>query len=709
MTPAAVSRIYPHCLPGALSAGLAFSVLARMPSVLVGAVGVALAAALTLGASDPRVRLAGILAGLLCAGWWWGSVRLQGLDESGLVQYVGLVEEASVVVTGPVRRSPFNLRMPARLERFGGAPVAEPVWLKLPLGRAPPQGGLLILRGKLEPPRPAQDGFDERAWLRRQGIHAVLDGGRWQLVGHRGGLAGMSDRVRAWLSGSLAPGLEGERRAIIAGIVLGADEGLSEQLRDRFRASGLYHLLAVSGQNVVFLAVGILFLAWVIGIPRLLGEIGVLAAITGYVFAVGWQPSVVRAGVAGCLASLAWLASRPRDRWYFLLVGAVVLLAWNPYNLEEPGFQLSFAAVAAIFVLVPRVERTLEGYPVPRPLVGVIAVSAACGLATAPILWVQFDAVPVFSVVGNALATPVVAPLLGIGLLTALLEPVLPAGAASLAWVNGWLAAYLAACARLVGGLPHAQVSSLAGVALLLGLPGAAIVLYRLRTPRAPRVIILAGTAALAFGGWQLWPPGPPLQPPAGLRLTFLDVGQGDAVLIQSPEGALLVDQGPPEGDVAGQLRRLGIRRLAALVLTHPQRDHVGGAADVLRAVPVDVILDPKLPVDSPDERAALAVARTGRVPITLARAGQTFRLGKLRVRVLWPDGPGPPGDDPNRWATVLLVSYGDVDALLTADAESDVTVPVRPPAVEILKVAHHGSADERLPRCSGSCTPTWL
>ena len=186
-----------------------------------------------------------------------------------------------------------------------------------------------------------------------------------------------ADRVRAALARSIAPGLEGERRALVAGVVLGEDEGLAAGLRERFRASGLYHLLAVSGQNVAYVVAGILLAAWLAGVPRWLAQVAALAAVLGYVAAVGWQPSVVRAGVAGGLATLAWLAARPRDRWYFALVGAAVLLAWNPYSLLDPGFQLSFAAVAAIFVLVPRLERRLEGYPVPRRLAGIVALSAA--------------------------------------------------------------------------------------------------------------------------------------------------------------------------------------------------------------------------------------------------------------------------------------------------------------------------------------------
>ena len=125
---------------------------------------------------------------------------------------------------------------------------------------------------------------------------------------------------------------------MLAGVVLGADEGLSPELRDAFEASGLYRLLAVSGQGVVFIAIGVLAAAWLLGAPRWLGEIGVLGSIASYTLAVGWQPSVVRAAVAGGVASLAWLAARPRDRWYALLLGAAVLLAWNPYALLDPGF-----------------------------------------------------------------------------------------------------------------------------------------------------------------------------------------------------------------------------------------------------------------------------------------------------------------------------------------------------------------------------------
>jgi competence protein ComEC len=684
-----------HLLAASLCAGLSLALAVRLAHPVLAAAAAALA--LSALALDSRRGVALALA-LAAAGWWWGSERLGALDRSALAAEIDRAALARLEVTGPARRSEFAVRVPVRVLRLGRLDLRERARLDLPPERAPPQGAILEAVVTVARPREPEEagGFDEAGYLGRQGIHVVLRAGSFRVVGRRGGVGALSDRLRATVARSMAPGLEGERRAVIAGVVLGEDEGLEEELRDRFRASGLYHLLAVSGQNVAYVVAGMILLAWALGFPRWVGELGAIGAVVGYVLAVGWQPSVVRAGVAGVLASLAWLASRPRDRWYFLLVGAAVLLAWNPYGLLEPGFQLSFAAVAAIFVLVPRLERRLEGYPLPRRLAQVVAVSGACGAATAPIVWLHFGAIPIYSVPANALAAPVVAPLLGLALVATALAPVLPGAAAALAWANGWLAAYLAACARFVGGLPYAEATSgtalalLAAVALLLALA------VRLRPPRGPRVAALVAIGLVLVVAWRSAPSDAP-PPPHGLRITALDVGQGDATLLQVPEGAVLVDQGPPEADVAGQLLGLGVRRIDLLVLTHPSRDNVGGAEEIVERLDVGLLLEPNLPFENPYGGPALAAARRDGVRVVVTRAGQRYRLGGLRVQVLWPDGVASPTDDPNDHATMLLASYGATDFLLPADAESNATLPLRPPQVEILKVGHHGSSDPGL------------
>ncbi len=160
----------------------------------------------------------------------------------------------------------------------------------------------------------------------------------------------------------------------------------------------------------------------------------------------------------------------------------------------------------------------------------------------------------------------------------------------------------------------------------------------------------------------------------------------------------MLVDQGPPEARVGTQLRGLGLRRLSAVVLTHPQRDHIGGAEDVLRRV-ADGERVPSGPgrLEPVPGGRARASEPLEACPSTVARAGASWRLGRLRLRALWPNRPGLASEDPNRLPVVLLATYGEVDVLLTADAETDVTAPLLSRRIEVLKVAHHGSEDPGL------------
>ena len=545
---------WPTLLVAAVCAGLAASNWLR-PATLLAGLGIAACGAAAACAHGPA-RLALVGGALALAGLWWGGLRLDALEQSVLAARIGTWADMEAVVTGPARRTPFSVRAPAEVKRFAGEELRERVLLELPAGRAPPTGSVLELRARPVPPRGPETGFDERGWLARRGVHVVLEARSWRIVGRRGGIGGVGDRLQAHVARTLALGTRGERRALVQGVVLGADEGVSEELQDAFRASGLYHLMAVSGQNVTFVALGAVVTLWLLGLSTLVGHAVAIAAVLAYALAVGWQPSVVRAGVAGCLASLAWLAARPRDRWHFLALGALVLLAWTPASLLEPGFQLSFAAVAGIFVAVPRLRRSAEGYPIWPGAVDVVAVALACGVVTAPILWLQFGAVPLWTVPANALAEPAMPVLLGCGLAAAVVEPFLPSAAVALSWLAGWCAAWLALLARTFAGLPFAELRS--DVALGAVAVGCVVAAVLVKLPRRRRGAVAAamGMAAVVLVGWWWLRPGPSWTPPSGLRVTFLDVGQGDAVLLEVPQGSVLVDQGPPEADVARQLRR---------------------------------------------------------------------------------------------------------------------------------------------------------
>ncbi len=693
----ALERGWPAALLAALALGLSAANWLSLPR-LAGVAAAVAAAAATIRL-PPHWRLVFASGALTAAGLWWGGLRLHELNRSILVSRIGQPAGVKVVVTGAAARSPFAVRVVGEVRRFDGVDLRERVLLELPAGRAPPQGAVLELRARPVAPRGPETGFDERGWLARRGIHVVLHAsGSWHIVGRRGGIGGVGDRLRTEIAKALALGTDGERRSLVTGVVLGADEGIDPELRDAFKASGLYHLLAVSGQNIVLIGFGVLGLSYVAGLGRAIGHGLAIGAILAYALAVGWQPSVVRAAVAGCLASVAWLLARPSDRWHTMAVGAVVLLAWTPRSLLEPGFQLSFAAVAAIFLTLPRLRRLQEGYPVPMGIVEVIGISAACGVVTAPILWLQFGVIPLWTVPANALAEPAMPVLLGCGLGAALLAPVIPPAAVALSWLAGAAAAWIAFSARLIASLPYAQTSSRNLVLALTGTCVAAIGLRALPPyRRAPAVVTALALIPLAALGWWALHPPPSWSPPSGLRVSFLDVGQGDSILLETPQGAMLVDAGPPEAGVDRQLRRRGLHALAAFVTTHAHRDHVGGGSAVLRAVSVGQVIDPMQPGVGFDERELRRTARRLGVPLAPARAGRTYALGRLHVRVLWPDHAGSRDEDPHLHGTVLLATYGSVDLLLTGDSESGVTrsLPLRP--IEVLKVAHHGSSDDGL------------
>ena len=689
---------WPAVLVWSACAGIAVSTWVRPPPVVDAGVGT-IAVAGALVSRDLR-RLALTAVALALLGLWWGTLRNDALERSVLAERLGRTAPARVVVTGPVSRTAFAVRTPAETVRFGAISIRERVLLELPPERAPPQGAVLELRARPVAPRGPETGFDERGWLARRGVHVVLRGDDgWHIVGRRGGIGGVGDRLRAHVEATLARGTTGERRRLLTGIVLGEDSGIDRELRDAFQASGLQHLLAVSGQNVAIVAVGVVMAARIVGLGRLVGEALAILVVLSYALAVGWQPSVVRAAVAGTLASLAWIVARPRDRWHALAVGALVLLAWMPRSALEPGFQLSFAAVAAIFLVLPRMSGVPDAYPVPRGFWDVLVVAVACGLVTAPIVWLHFGRVALWTVPANVAAEPAMPPLISLSLAAAAVEPVLPGAATSLAWLAGCCAWWLAFVARIVSSWPSAQVSSPAAIVISALLVGAVVLVRRL--PRYRRREAVAALVSLALTVSTVacaLRPSPSWTAPTGLRVTFLDVGQGDSALVEAPGAAVLVDEGPPEADVAGQLRRLGVRSLTAIVLTHPQRDHIGGAPRVVDRLDVGAVAEPGIQAPSPDREAVLVAARRLGVPVVVVHSGEVFELGKLVLRILWPDDPGLPSEDPNQHAVVALASYGTTDVLLTADAESDVTSRLHLRPVEVMKVAHHGSEDPGLP-----------
>ena len=496
----------------------------------------------------------------------------------------------------------------------------------------------------------------------------------------------------------------------------------------RERTGLLRYLLAVSGQNVMLLGALAIPLLSAAGLGVRGRIVGVLLLIALYVPLAGAGASLQRAGVMGAAGLVAIAVGRPSSRWYALLFAAAVTLGANPRVLEDPGWQLSFVAVAGIVWWSPALRRVLGGLP--APLAEGLAVTLAASAATAPLLAHHFGAVSLAGLPANVLALPVVAPIMWLGMVAAALGQLTAIGGAGEALVgvacgilgeaNSLLLAYLEELAIRFAEAPGAEVAlplatapRVAAAYGLLGLAtvgsaraarrvGPAATSWAAAWRRVPfaRRLVAGGCAAAALGALGWFAVGPN-RPPDRLTVSFLDVGQGDATLIQHPSGgAVLFDGGPPEGRVVRRLRQAGVSRLSAVVATHASRDHHGGLTEVLRQIPTEVLLDGGDGTGDPAFRAVLAEAERLGVRRVPARAGQDLRVGGLSVRVLAPAPrpPGPAPEDPNPRAVVAVVSAGAFDLFLSADAESPSLAALPLPDVEAMKVPHHGSNDPGLP-----------
>jgi competence protein ComEC len=509
------------------------------------------------------------------------------------------------------------------------------------------------------------------------------------------------------------------------GFVLGQDDRIDSATVEDFRRAGLSHLLAVSGQNVALLALLAMPVLGAFGLPLRARLVWVLGLIAVYVPLAGAGPSIQRAGIMGALSVLATLAGRRSSRFHALAVAAIVTLAVEPRIATDIGWQLSFAALLGILLLAAPLRRAMAARTGSGrwrlALAEAAAMTVSATLATAPLIAFHFEGLSTTTLVANLLTLPAVAPAMWLGMLSATGGQIPGFPVETLNSLNAPLLAYVAQvaawCGRPswaylhlrvgVGELALSYISILATASIGARLARRRRLLarrardtrsrrrshwYRLRLAPAIVMLLTAGFAwtALAQGGGEQ-----STSPAAGLRISVLDVGQGDSILLQPAGGdAILVDGGPPGTDLAPELRAAGVDRLAAAVVTHDQSDHAGGIEELLGTMPIERLLYAVL------DRDSLAAVRTGGSLASRITAGSELRSDGLRLDVLWPPrellAVSQAGADPNRLALVLLLRWCDFSMLLSADVEAEAT-PLDPGPLDVLKVAHHGSDDAGL------------
>lgn len=495
-----------------------------------------------------------------------------------------------------------------------------------------------------------------------------------------------------------APGAQ-----LLPGLAVGDTRAVPEALDAAMKASGLSHLTAVSGSNCALVGAAAFGLAAILGGGRRTRILVAAIALCAFVVLVTPEPSVVRAATMSGLGLLGLAIGRPRAGLPLLLLAVCALLVLDPWLALSAGFALSAAATGALILLAPPLARGLAR-GMPRPIAVGLAVPLSAQIVCGPIIALFAAQQSLVSVPANLLAEPAAPIATVIGLLACLAMP-FPAVADLLA-ACAWLpSAWIAGTAEVTAALPGATATVLPGIpaAVLVALLGMALcgVLVadqgrRAQVLRAVSGLVLALAAGLGGGAAVLTGPAAPLLRPGDWAIAACDVGQGDAVLVRSAGSVMLIDTGPEPEPLRRCLRDLGVERVDILVLTHFDKDHAG-AAGALVGRSGAVLHGP--PADPGDERTFDDLRRGG-ATVVAAHEGMRGRLGGAGWEVLWPredERVLQPGNDVG---VVLRIDGGGVPpsvylADLSAQAQGMLRRRTALHGVAVVKVAHHGSADQ--------------
>ncbi|OPY57040.1 MAG: ComEC family competence protein [Pelotomaculum sp. PtaU1.Bin035] len=616
-------------------------------------------------------------------------------------------------------------------------------------------GDVLSVSGLLARPElPGNPGgFNYRTYLERQGISVVLMARGEKAVEKIGDnlanpLLNIALRLKQKLSSIAVTSLTPSHASVLNGIVFGTQGLIDKETRQAFTETGIVHILSVSGLHIGLVMGGMAGLLRLLKLPPVLTAPLITPVLAFYALMTGINPAVLRATVMALFLLWAHHLGRDRDWPTTMALAALVILLWNPLQIYHPGFQLSFAATWGILYLGPVFSKAvagfLKGLPAGFPsfVSQALATPLAAQMATVPLVAWYYNLFSPVSIPANLVAVPLVGLIMLFGVF---------------ATVSGLVWLPLAGLINLGNGVVLSLFTQV--VSFFQNLPGA---VFYLSTPPLVLAVVwyggLLATGWLLSGGcspvakerikgwiivgvvlgaallliWMPWKGGP------GMTVHFLDVGQGDSILVQTSGGRnMLIDTGGRPGEfqtgtgagdqvVTPYLRKIGVRRLDVLVLTHPHEDHFGGAAAIFNYFPIGMVLvthvdekdcegggvleyedttsgNKKGESDLGEEIPAayttlLARITAAGVPVRVAGAGDTLRLDRETViEVLSPgEMTGESKAYLNNQSLVLKLTYRHKSFIFTGDVEVEAQKGLLNREADlkanVFKVPHHGS-----------------
>ncbi len=564
------------------------------------------------------------------------------------------------------------------------------VWMSAD-DRAPPVEAGQVVEGSgiLRRIQGGGSGFEE--WLVDRGVVATVSVHELSV---RGPPSNLALRVANGTRGALRRGiwrtLPPAQGGLLLGLSIGDTSRMTPEVEEDFRATGLGHLVAVSGSNVAMFLAPVIALTGRLRTRRGLRLTVAVLAVGFFALLTRWEPSVLRASAMAVVALVGVWAGRPRSTGVALGGAVLALLVVDPDLAASVAFQLSVAATLGLALLAGPVAGRLHRFP--RPVAAAAGATVAAQVGVTPLLLLHFGVVPTVTLLANLLAFPAVPVALLVGTLAAAVGLVWEPVGAGLGDVAAAPLGYLIGLAdRLARApLPHLTADGVLAPVLAALLGG--VVVWRLRRGRRRVGTVLVAVAV----GAAAWAAAPDTGPPSSLTVTFLDVGQGDAAVVRTPDGAtILVDSGPEEDLVARKLASLGVGRIDLAVASHSHADHVTGFPAILARFPVGLLLEPGCPHDASPYRRFLDAVRSEGVPVRHPRGGERMTVGSVRVEILGPDRCSPDGDSPNDESIVLRIVDGTSSILFTGDAEvaaqRDLLEDGDPVQATVLKVPHQG------------------